>query len=288
MQTLSIQNVIIGPSAPLAVIAGPCVAESLELCLRIGERMQARCAKLKLGYIFKASFDKANRSSSGSFRGPGLDEGLELMAKVKKKLGVPATTDIHESHQAATAAEVIDLLQIPAFLCRQTDLLLACAATGRAVNVKKGQFLSPEEMKNVVGKLEEGAKDAKPRAGKNKKDASSGGIVLTERGTFFGYHRLVNDFAGLGDMMELGYPVCFDVTHSTQRPGGEGKTSGGRPERAPLLARAAVAAGVQALFIETHPDPKSAKSDAATMLTLEAAEKLLGDVARLHKTVRGL
>ncbi len=274
MQTISVTNVPIGPTAPLVIIAGPCVAESLELCLTIGQALRDRCAALGLGYIFKASFDKANRSSIGSYRGPGLDSGLNLMAAVRQKLGVPVTTDIHESDQAAPAAQVIDLLQIPAFLCRQTDLLLAAAATGRPVNVKKGQFLSPQEMGLAINKLGEGyAAVGKPPQ-----------IMLTERGTFFGYHRLINDFVGVGDMMEMGWPVCFDVTHSTQRPG-EGATSGGRPERAPLLARCAVAAGVQALFLETHPDPSRAKSDAATMLPLDRALSLLGELAALRRAI---
>lgn len=273
MQTIRVGPVSIGPDQPLAIISGPCMAESYDLCVRIGEAVRDRCAELGFGYIFKASFDKANRSSIGSFRGPGVEEGLRLLERVKNALGVPVTTDIHESDQAAPAAEVIDLLQIPAFLCRQTDLLLAAAQTGRAVNVKKGQFLSPQEMGNAVTKLTEGYQSAKPQA--------SPRIMLTERGTFFGYHRLVNDFMGVADMMEFGWPVCFDVTHSTQKPG-ESKTSGGRPERAPMLARCAVAAGVQALFIETHPEPSKGKSDAATMLPIEVTVELLGDLARLR------
>lgn len=283
MRSTRVGGVTIGPDAPLAIIAGPCTAESLDLCLRIGEALRDRCAELGFGYVFKASYDKANRTSIKSVRGPGLDAGLRLLEKVKTKLGVPVTTDIHESQQAGPAAEVIDLLQIPAFLCRQTDLLIAAGKTGRAVNVKKGQFLSAAEMANVVTKLEEAGKSAKPRAARR-----GGGILLTERGTFFGYHRLVNDFVGVADMMEMGWPVCFDVTHSTQKPGasGGGKTSGGRPERAPMLARCAVAAGVQALFIETHPEPAKALSDGATMLPLKVALPLLRDLARLRETVR--
>ncbi|MCE9591042.1 MAG: 3-deoxy-8-phosphooctulonate synthase [Planctomycetes bacterium] len=277
MQTIKISNVSIGPASPLAIIAGPCVAESYDLCMTIGTAVRDRCAALGLGYIFKASFDKANRSSIGSFRGMGLQEGLSLIEKVGKTLGVPVTTDIHESDQAAAAGQAIDLLQIPAFLCRQTDLLIAAAATGRAVNVKKGQFLSPQEMTNVVTKLTEGF-----AAGKHPPR-----LMLTERGTFFGYNRLVNDFVGVGDMMEMGWPVCFDVTHSTQQPGGQGKSSGGRPEHAPLLAKAAVAVGVQCLFLETHPDPASAMSDAATMLPLPKALSLLGELSQLHKSMRG-
>jgi len=282
MQSITIQNLTIGPRAPLAIIAGPCVAESHDLCLRIGEQVRDRCAKLGFGYIFKASYDKANRTSIHSARGPGLDAGLRLIESVGRKLGVPTTTDIHEPSHAAPAGQAVDVLQIPAFLCRQTDLLVAAAHTGKAVNVKKGQFVSPGEMKNVVEKLVEASAGnesiAKPQAAR---------IMLTERGTFLGYNRLVNDFIGVGDMMDLGWPVCFDVTHSTQQPGaGAGGTkSGGRPERTPLLARAAVAAGVQALFIETHPDPKSALSDGATMLPIERTLTLLDELAQLRRVV---
>jgi 2-dehydro-3-deoxyphosphooctonate aldolase (KDO 8-P synthase) len=242
--------------------------------MTIGTAVKQRCDELGLQYIFKASFDKANRTSIHSKRGLGIDEGLQIISGVAQELDVPCTTDIHEPSQASIAADAVDVLQIPAFLCRQTDLLVAAAKTGKIVNVKKGQFVSPAEMKNVVTKLSES-------------DAS--GIMLTERGTFFGYSRLVNDFLGLGDMMELGCPVCFDVTHSTQQPGGgEGGTkSGGRPDRAPMLARCAVAAGVQALFIETHPDPANGLSDAATMLPLEVTLDLLGDLARLHGAMKG-
>ena len=273
MQNATIANLTIGPDQPLAIIAGPCQIESEDLCLRVGEAVRDRCNELGLAYIFKASFDKANRSSIHTPRGEGLDEGLAVLERVGKALGVPTTTDIHEPYQAKAAGQAVDLLQIPAFLCRQTDLLVAAAQTGRAVNVKKGQFLSPGEMNNVVNKLDE---------------AGCSSMMLTERGTFFGYNRLVNDFPGLEDMMDLGWPVCFDVTHSTQLPGGGGTHTAGRPERAPLLARCAVAAGVQALFIETHPDPKNAKSDAATMLPVEQVLELLAQLAKLHEAVRGL
>lgn len=268
-RTIHLGSVAIGPDQPLAIIAGPCLAESLELCLRVGEAMRDRCAALGLGYIFKASFDKANRSSIHSDRGPGLERGVQWLAQVRRELGVPVTTDIHEPAQAAPVAEAVDLLQIPAFLCRQTDLLVAAARTGRAVNVKKGQFLSAQEMGNVVTKLSESG-------------AERAGIMLTERGTFFGYHRLVNDFTAVADMMGLGWPVCFDATHSTQQPGGAGERSGGRPDLAPVLARCAVAAGVHALFLETHPEPATAMSDAATMLPLERAQAMLDELAHLR------
>lgn len=267
MNTINIANLTAGANQPLLIIAGPCAIESLDQCLQVGQTLRDRCNELGLSYVFKASFDKANRSSITSPRGPGLDEGLAILAGVRKQLGVPVTTDLHESHQASAVGEVVDLLQIPAFLCRQTDLLVAAAKTGKPVNVKKGQFLSPAEMINVIAKLDE---------------AGAAGVMLTERGTFFGYNRLVNDFIGLGDMLELGRPVCFDVTHSTQQPGGMGTASGGRPERAPLLAKAALAAGVHALFIETHPDPAAALSDGATMLPLDQMTSLLGDLAQLH------
>jgi len=273
MKTIKVKDVAIGPDAPLAVIAGPCALESYDLSRTVGLAMRDRCAELGLGYIFKASYDKANRSSIHSQRGPGAAKGLEMLTRVGRELGVPVTTDIHEPAQAAPAGAAVDLLQIPAFLCRQTDLLLAAAQTGKAVNVKKGQFLSPDEMTSVVQKLSEGG-------------AAAAGIMLTERGTFFGYHRLVNDFIGLGDLMELGWPVCFDVTHSTQLPGGSSagaaRVTGGRPDRADLLARAAVAAGVQAVFLETHPEPAAAASDAATMQPLKRTLALLGDLVRLH------
>ncbi len=275
MNTVSVGPVRIGPGAPLALIAGPCAAESRDLCLRIGETLRDACATLGLGYIFKASFDKANRSSIRSARGPGIDEGLSLLEGVGRSLGVPVTTDIHEPDHAAAAAQAVDLLQVPAFLCRQTDLLAAAGRTGRPVNVKKGQFLSPGEMSTVVQKLSE---------------SGAAGIVLTERGTFFGYQRLVNDFIGVGDMMDLGWPVCFDVTHSTQLPGassqGEARITGGRPDRAPLLARCAVAAGVQALFLEAHPEPARALSDAATMLPLDRVPALLTQLQRLREAAQ--
>ncbi len=230
------------------------------------------CSDLGLPYIFKASFDKANRSSIRSARGPGSEAGLAELAAIGDEFGVPVTTDIHEPDQATAAEQLVDLLQVPAFLCRQTDLLTACAATGKPVNVKKGQFLSPSEMRHVIAKLEEG--DCK-------------NIMLTERGTFFGYHRLVNDFTGLGDMLELGPPICFDVTHSTQLPGAGESSTAGRPERAGLLARAAAAAGVHALFIECHPEPMMAKSDASTVQPLEAIPTMLHHVVAIRNALDG-
>jgi 2-dehydro-3-deoxyphosphooctonate aldolase (KDO 8-P synthase) len=255
---------------PLLVIGGPCVLESQETNLRIGETLRDACADLGLVYVFKASYDKANRSSIRSPRGPGQRAGLETLARLRERLGVPVTTDIHEPEQAAPAAAAVDLLQIPAFLCRQTDLLVAAAATGRAVNVKKGQFMAPEEMRNVLTKLADGGASR---------------ILLTERGTFFGYHRLVNDFIGLGDLMGLGAPVCFDATHSAQLPGGGGTATAGRPERVPLLAKAAIAAGVDAVFLECHPDPGTALSDASTMQSLETIPPLLRSLVAIRRAI---
>jgi len=257
----------------LFVIAGPCVIESAGQCLLIAAHVQKVCAELGITYIFKASFDKANRSSNASFRGPGLQNGLAILAQVKREIGVPVLTDIHESAQAEPAGKVVDVLQVPAFLARQTDLLQACGRTGKTVNVKKGQFMSPAEMANAVDKI---------------RAVGNGAIWLTERGTFFGYNRLVNDFTGLAVMRDLGCPVVFDITHSTQQPAGQGTQSGGNPKYAPLLARAAVAAGVDGLFLECHPDPQNAKSDAATVLPLEAVKPLLNDCRKIYELRAGL
>ncbi len=251
---------------PFFVIAGPCVIESEKICLSIASKVKRICDKLDLAYIFKASFDKANRTSKDSFRGPGLSDGLRVLEKVKREIGVPVLTDIHQPNQAATAAGVVDILQIPAFLSRQTDLLLACAQTRRWINVKKGQFMSPAEMGNAIHKIN---------------SVGNRQILLTERGTFFGYNRLVNDFTALAVMKDFGYPVVFDITHSTQQPAGMGNQSGGNPQYSPLLARAALAAGVDGLFLECHPNPKAAKSDAATMLDLDQVEPLLSDCRRI-------
>jgi 2-dehydro-3-deoxyphosphooctonate aldolase (KDO 8-P synthase) len=250
----------------LLVIAGPCVIESEELCLRVARHVEGVCRRLGLTYVFKASFDKANRTSNASFRGPGLSAGLAVLQNVKEKIGVPVLTDVHETAQVEHAARVVDVLQVPAFLARQTDLIVACGQSGKWVNLKKGQFMSPEEMANAVEKV---------RSTGNRQ------ILLTERGTFFGYGRLVNDFPGLAVMKDCGCPVIFDITHSTQRPGGLGNASGGNPRFSPLLARAAVAAGVDGLFLECHPDPANAKSDAASVLHLDAVEPLLTQVMQI-------
>ncbi|MFA5785029.1 MAG: 3-deoxy-8-phosphooctulonate synthase, partial [Phycisphaerae bacterium] len=240
--------------------AGPCVIEDKDTCRQIAEQILTITQKLRIGYIFKASFDKANRTSISSFRGPGLQDGLAILSAIRDEFDIPVLTDVHETGQVKAVSEVVDCLQIPAFLCRQTDLLIACAETQKPVNVKKGQFISPAEMKNAVEKI---------RASGNEK------IMLTERGTFFGYNRLVNDMAGISIMKGLGCPVVFDATHSVQMPGGLGTASAGSREIAPVLARAAIAAGADALFIEVHTDPDKAKSDAACVMPVEWVENTL-------------
>ena len=271
-------------SGPLVVIAGPCAIETEAISLEVGEVMREACAELGFGYVFKASFDKANRTSPRSPRGPGIEPGLDHLATVRERLGVPVTTDVHAPEQAGRCAEVVDVLQIPAFLCRQTDLLLAsgeaAASRGRAVNIKKGQFLSPGEMLGPVAKV---------------RSTGCERVLLTERGTFFGYQRLVNDFVGVGDLLAgEGLadgrgdrpPVVFDATHSVQLPG-VGETTGGRRERIPLLARAAVAAGVDAVFLECHPDPASAPSDGTNMLPLDEAPALLRTLGAIRSALDG-
>ena len=265
------------------VIAGPCVIESAELCMTVGAHVKKVCDKLGLTYIFKASFDKANRSAGASFRGPGLVDGLVVLERIKRELGVPVLTDVHEAEQVPVAAKVVDILQVPAFLARQTDLLAACAHTHCWINVKKGQFMSPQEMGNAVEKVRHAAAEqaAATETPTFNRPAGNARVMLTERGTFFGYNRLVNDFTGLAVMKQFGCPVVFDVTHSTQQPAGQGDKSGGNPQYAPLLARAAVAAGVDGLFLECHPHPRDAKSDAATMLGLEDVEPLLASCVQI-------
>lgn len=269
--SIRVANFLIGgeKGTPLALLAGPCVIESRDLCVEIAGVLKEICAKRGINYVFKSSFDKANRSSSESFRGPGMEEGLAILAEIKEKFNVPVVTDVHESAQAAMVAEVADILQIPAFLCRQTDLLQACAATGRPLNVKKGQFMAPEDMKGVLEKL----------AGSE--------VMLTERGSSFGYHNLVVDMRGLDTMRGLGVPVCFDATHSVQLPGGLGNKSGGQRQFVSTLSRAAAAVGIDALFMEVHPDPDKALSDGANSLNYTDAERIIDEVLAIHETVAG-
>jgi 2-dehydro-3-deoxyphosphooctonate aldolase (KDO 8-P synthase) len=261
----------IGAGLPLAVIAGPCVIESRDSALRHAAALKEKADRLGVPYIFKASYDKANRSSLHSFRGPGLEEGLEVLAAVKKKIGVPVLTDVHEIGQIKAAREVVDILQIPAFLCRQTDFVVAVAKAGKVVNVKKGQFLAPWDMNNIVEKI---------RATGNEQ------ILLTERGASFGYNNLVSDMRSLVVMRELGYPVIFDATHSLQLPGGLGNASGGERKYIPALARAGAAAGIDALFMEVHEDPEHAKSDGPNSLDLKDFESLLQIVKRVDALVK--
>lgn len=259
-----------GPHRPLLVIAGPCVLEDDATNREIGDTVAAVCADLRLPYVFKASFDKANRSSGKSFRGPGVAEGLEILRRIRTEVGVPVLTDVHTEEQAIAASKVCDILQIPAFLCRQTDLVQAAAATGRIVNIKKGQFLAPQDMKNVVAKAAETG---------NRR------LMVTERGTTFGYHNLVADMRSLPILAGLGYPTVFDVTHSVQLPGGQGDSSGGQREFGPVLARCAVAAGVHGLFIETHPEPERALSDGPNMIPLDELPTLLRQLQRIQRAL---
>jgi 2-dehydro-3-deoxyphosphooctonate aldolase (KDO 8-P synthase) len=257
-----------GPGEPLLVIAGPCVIETEDLCLRIATRLAEIAARLPVQIVFKASYDKANRTSAASFRGPGVEEGLDVLQRVGRATGLPVTTDVHLPAEATAAGSICDLLQIPAFLCRQTDLLLAAAASGKAVNVKKGQFLAPGDMKHPVAKLlTGGCRD----------------ILLCERGTFFGYGRLVNDFTGLPVMRSLGTPVIFDATHSVQRPASLGESTGGDRSLVEPLARAAAAVGIDGLFLETHPDPDASPSDGPNMVPLDELAGVLERVLLVHE-----
>jgi 2-dehydro-3-deoxyphosphooctonate aldolase (KDO 8-P synthase) len=267
-------------SSSFRLIAGPCVIENRDLVLQVAQQVSALCQRLGIDYIFKASFDKANRSSGKSFRGPGPEEGLAILAEVRERFGVRVLTDIHESHQAAAAAEAVDVLQIPAFLCRQTDLLEAAAkavaGTDKAVNIKKGQFLAPWDMAQVVAKMAECGLEA-----------SSGRLWLTERGTSFGYNTLVVDYRSLPQLQALGCPVIFDATHAVQQPGGRGTSSGGQREFVAPLARAAMAVGVDGLFMEVHPDPEQALSDGPNMVALHRLEALLRQLLALREAVAG-
>jgi len=263
---------------PLTLIAGPCVIESRDLVLQVAEQVSGICQELGIDYVFKASFDKANRSSGKSYRGPGPDEGLKILQEVGESFGVRVLTDIHESHQAAAAAQAVDVLQIPAFLCRQTDLLEAAAqavaGTEKVVNVKKGQFLAPWDMAQVVNKMAESGLDP-----------ASGRLWLTERGSSFGYNTLVVDYRSLPQLQALGCPVIFDATHAVQQPGGQGTTSGGQREFVAPLARAAVAVGVDGLFVEVHPDPSVAISDGPNMVPLHRLKALLSQLVALRSVV---
>ena len=260
----------LGTEQPLTVIAGPCVIENHSITHSIAEKLAEICGRLPVNFVFKASFDKANRTSLNSFRGVGLEEGLKVLSSIANEFALPVTTDIHEAAQAEAVGQVCDVIQIPAFLARQTDLLVQAAATGKAVNVKKGQFMAPQDMQHVVNKLRE---------------SGCRNIVLTERGTFFGYGQLINDMRSLVTMRGLGVPVCFDATHSVQQPSSQNGTTGGQREMVGPLARAAVAVGIDALFIETHPEPAKSPSDGPNMVPLEDFESLLTDLLAIRNAL---
>ena len=263
-------KVIFGGKRPLVLIAGPCVIESASGTLKIAEAIKKITSKLNVPFVFKASYDKANRTSIHSFRGPGLYEGLKILSQIKSKIGVPILSDVHDVNQAQMAGEILDIIQIPAFLCRQTDLIVAAAKTGKAVNVKKGQFMAPWDISGIVKKMHE---------------AGNHNLLLTERGVSFGYNNLISDFRSLPIMRSSGYPVIFDATHSVQKPGGLGTSSGGESQYIPLLSRCAVAAGVDAIFLETHPDPSKALSDGPNTLPLKNLESLLKELITIDRIV---
>jgi len=271
VRTVKVSKIKIGGKNPFTLIAGPCVIENRAMALHLARSIKAICQKHGIPYIFKASYDKANRTSIRSFRGPGLKKGLDILQEVKDKVRVPVLSDVHSLFEAVEAAKVIDVIQIPAFLCRQTDLLVAAALTGKAVNVKKGQFMAPSDMVHAVKKIEQAG---------NKQ------ILLTERGSSFGYNNLISDFRSIPIMQQCGYPVIFDATHSVQQPGGLGSASGGSREFIPLLSRCAIAAGANALFLEVHTNPKKALSDGPNMLALNKLEALLKNLKQIEKAVR--
>lgn len=273
VKTVKIGNKFeIGGNNRFTLIAGPCVIESEELVMEVAEKVKGICDKLGINYVFKASFDKANRSSIHSYRGPGIEKGLEILKKVKEKFNVPVVTDVHEAWHCKEVAKVVDIIQIPAFLCRQTDLLMAAAETGLPVNIKKGQFLAPWDMKNVVIKMEE---------------MNNENIMLCERGSTFGYNNMVVDMRGFAEMRKFGYPVVFDVTHAVQRPGGAGTTTSGDREYVFPLMRAGLSIGVDAIFAEVHPDPDNAKSDGPNMLFLSELEEILKVAVKIDDLVKG-
>jgi 2-dehydro-3-deoxyphosphooctonate aldolase (KDO 8-P synthase) len=272
-RTIKIGQIEVSANSPFALISGPCQLETLDHARMMAECLLAACASTNTSLIFKGSFDKANRSSIGTQRGLGLDEGLSILAAIRAEFDIPVLTDVHDPAQCSMAAQAVDVLQIPAFLCRQTDLLLAAGETGAAINVKKGQFLAPWDMGNVADKI-----------------ASTGNerILLCERGTSFGYNTLVSDFRGLPIMARTGYPVVFDATHSVQQPGGQGSTSGGQREFAPVLAKAAAAVGVSAIFIESHQNPDIAPSDGPNMIPVDEMESLIHTLAGFDRLAKGL
>lgn len=267
----------VGLDRPLFLIAGPCVVESEALALDTAGRLKEISASLGMPFIYKSSYDKANRSSGRSFRGLGIDEGLRVLAEVKRKIGVPVLTDVHSENEVAVAAQIVDVIQTPAFLCRQTDFIRACAVSSKPVNIKKGQFLAPHDMKNVIDKAREAAREA---------GLSEDRFLACERGASFGYNNLVSDMRSLAIMRETGCPVVFDATHSVQLPGGQGTSSGGQREFVPVLARAAVAVGIAGIFMETHPDPKNAKSDGPNAVPLNRMRELLATLVELDRVTK--
>ncbi len=273
MHTIKIKNIEIGENKPFVLISGPCVIESEESCFFIAEKLLEITTKLNIPFIFKASFDKANRSSINSYRGPGLQEGLKILKKLKDAYSIPITTDIHETSQIKEVSKIIDIIQIPAFLCRQTDLLVKSAKTGLPINIKKGQFLAPWDVKNIIVKIN---------------SVNNSNIIITERGTTFGYNNLVVDMKSIPIMKSFGYPICFDATHSLQLPGAAGTSSGGMREYVPHLVRAAVAVGIEALFLETHPDPDLALSDGLNMANLNEVETILKQAKEIDSIVKSI
>jgi len=271
MNEVRVGEILIGKGNPLVLIAGPCVIENEEMIFTTAIKLKEMCDQMRLSFIFKSSYDKANRTSLSSFRGLGMEKGLRILSDIKKRLSIPVISDVHSVEEVKPASQVLDVLQIPAFLCRQTDLVLSCSRTGKPVNIKKGQFLSPWDVKNVIEKF-----------------VSTGNhnLIITDRGTSFGYNNLIVDFRGFPVIRSFGYPMLFDVTHSLQLPGGEGGQTGGQREFAAPLARAAAATGVDGLFIEVHPNPSRALSDSATMLPLDEIETLLNQVKAVYETVR--